>query len=445
VRSSVVMRDTSPKSSRGTRNGRSSAELASFALAVSIGCAGRAGDPLGAGGAAAGNANGNAAGNGAAEADPAMPALQMMNEGMVAQGSDLGERPATGGAGVTAPSELCQQSLGTSLAVAPTVLVLADRSGSMFEPLLPSGVSAPWYELRAAALAVVQALAADVRFGFAAFAGSFGTCPAIDSIAPGLNNYVAIQGMYGALELSLELRDSGTLGALRAAEPLLANAPGDKFIWLLTDGEADYCKDGNRLCPVDSVVGQLQALASATPPIRTLVSGVSSASTVALDPDALQAFADAGMGQPAERTVSIDAVYDQCAVDLDWAQHFATTGKPNERGQTIGDYGASSGGTTVYSPLEQDTTTLIEQIRSVVLGDRPCAFDLALDAVPPSALATLDENARLEVDGVVIPYNAENGWHAVGASSVAIEGEACVAVRAAAAAPSIQLFWSCNR
>jgi hypothetical protein len=416
--------------------------LAPFTLALCLACAGRSADPPRTDDAVGGSANESPVANGGTDTntDPALPAGPVI--------TDPGEPPGMGGASPTPSVQICQQSLTTASASPPSVLVLADRSGSMFDVLQPSGVSSRWFELRAAALAVVQALAPEVRFGFAAFAGSAETCPRIESVAFQLNNYAAIQALYGVLESSPELRDSGTLGALRQAPYLLADAPGDQFIWLLTDGESDYCKDGNPLCPVDSVVGELQALASATPPVRTLVSGIPAYSPAG--PGALQAIADAGWGQPVELTAGspgmpdINAIYDECNGDADWVEHFAATGKPNLRGQTIGAYASSSGGTPVHSPLEQDAATLIQQIRSAVLAERPCAFDLALEGVTLDALGTLDENARLEIDDTAVPYDAENGWHRVGASGVAIAGDACAALREAAAAPSIRLSWSCD-
>ena len=429
------------------RDDLSHAPLAAFALALGLACAGRSADPPGTDNAVGGSANETPVPNGRAGADtitgPAMPADPIPTNPVPV----LGNPPGMGGASPTPAFQSCQLPLRTVSAAPPSVLVLADRSGSMFDTL-PMRATSPWSELRATALAVVQALAPEVRFGFAAFAGSAEACPRLDAVAFGLNNYAAIEAVYGALEDSPDFRDSGTLGALREGQALLADAPGAKYIWLLTDGESDYCKDGNPRCPVDSVVGELQALASAASPIRTLVSGIAGGAPGT--PGALQAIADAGRGQPVELTAGspgmpdINVIYDECSIDADWVQHFTATGKPNVRGQTIGAYASSSGGTTVYSPVEQDTSTLTQQIRFAVITDRPCAFDLTLAGVTPSALSTLDENARLEVDGIVIPYDADNGWQRVGVSGVAITGEACDAVQLAAAAPLLQLLWSCN-
>ena len=52
-------------------------------------------------------------------------------------------------------------------------------------------------------------------------------------------------------------------------------APGDKYILFVTDGEPDYCGDGNVLCPPDAVVAELQALKANN--ITTIVFGLQSA------------------------------------------------------------------------------------------------------------------------------------------------------------------------
>ena len=71
--------------------------------------------------------------------------------------------------------------------------------------------------------------------------------------------------------------------------------PGSKYIMLITDGQPDYCDDSNALCAPDSVVWQLQTAYTAG--IPTIVFGIQTA-LFDLAPGVLQAFANAGAGEP---------------------------------------------------------------------------------------------------------------------------------------------------
>ena len=66
----------------------------------------------------------------------------------------------------------------------------------------------------------------------------------------------------------------------------------------MTDGEQDYCNDGNFVCPTDSMVYHLQELA--TQGFKTFIFGLpmksDDAQQQARYPSVLQAFADAGAG-----------------------------------------------------------------------------------------------------------------------------------------------------
>jgi hypothetical protein len=112
-------------------------------------------------------------------------------------------------------------------------------------------------------------------------------------------------------------------------------APGEKFILFVTDGQPDFCDDGNELCPPDSVVGELQTLA--TGGIHTLVFGISSPLTTISDA-VLQGFANAGASQPVAPLVAdINQVFDQCSASP-VGRRVRDHGKQATRGHTIGDY-----------------------------------------------------------------------------------------------------------
>src|SRR5688500_17079757 len=81
----------------------------------------------------------------------------------------------------------------------PTVYIVLDRSSSMTEFGL-------WAPIREALLPVVESLQADVRFGFTAYTGTDNQvgCPGeallLDTVPIALNNYDAINALYGPLE-----------------------------------------------------------------------------------------------------------------------------------------------------------------------------------------------------------------------------------------------------
>src|SRR6188508_105675 len=105
----------------------------------------------------------------------------------------------------------CQQAEVKFEPKIPTVYVMVDRSGSMFDCQSTSGrenscdtqADTAWVKLREASLSVIRSLQADVRFGFASFTGTDpahgGTCPQLDEVAPDLNNADAIAAVYNML------------------------------------------------------------------------------------------------------------------------------------------------------------------------------------------------------------------------------------------------------
>jgi hypothetical protein len=344
----------------------------------------------------------------------------------------------------SAPPALCQQPLST-LAEPPTVIVVADRSGSMFDALDETGRT-PWMALRGLLLELVLALQNEVRFGFTAYSGDLLLCPELTSLPPALGQHAAIQALYGSLETSLR-RDGGPSLALDDVEATLSVAPGARHVWLATDGNVDYCDDGNPLCPVDSSIGRLQRLATASPSIRTRVFGITPL-TATLPASALQAFALAGAAQPVALPVTgptptdPNAIFDQCTSSPSWARDFARTAKPATRGQSIADYSDASGTALVHSPAS-DVALLLAELRSELVPERPCSFELASEGVPASELASLEESAVLELDGAPVAHDDADGWRLVGASTLQLEGASCRALRAAPEGTALALRWAC--
>ncbi len=371
-------------------------------------------------------------------------------------GDDVGDQVAPMG---------CQQAQRSFIPKIPTVFLLVDRSGTMFDDISP-GVNA-WGALRGGVLQVMRELESSVRFGFAAFSGqSLGAqmCQLdVPAVSPALGNYAAIAGLYEPLGRPANSKETPTVLALAEVAAQLRNdsVEGDKYILFVTDGEPDYCGDGNALCPPDSVVGLLQNLAAGvdevgapSPPIQTLVFGVTSPNASIL-PSVLQGFANAGAGLPVAPLVrdpnqpyDPNAIYDQCNSIIDWSTDFRKTGKPAARGQTIATYATDptlAGAAPVYRPDPNDQAALTEQIRTALAGVKSCTFDLSADGVQVDlARQDLGERAHVLVNGAAVPFDPANGWSMLSETTVALAGQACSAWRAPTIETSISFDFPCD-
>ena len=360
----------------------------------------------------------------------------------------------------------CQQAEREFVPNIPTVYLLVDRSGTMFDSI-GNNVSA-WTALRGGVLDVMRELEGSVRFGFAAFSGANTgpqTCDLqVPAVPPKLNNYSDIAALYEPLGQPTNSKDTPTLLALEeVASQLRADTTtiGDKYILFVTDGEPDYCDDGNQLCPPDSVVGLLQRLSSGVDatgapvtPIRTMVFGVSSP-TATIRADVLQAFANAGSGLPvmaiaqnANQVPNPNDLYDQCNGVLGWREDFASTGKPLMRGQSVGDYvfdATLAGSAPVYRPDPTDQAALTEEIRVALAGVKSCTFDLGEDGVQVDlSRQDLGQLARVLINDQPVIYDAANGWSMMSETTVALTGAACEAWRNPLLATTISFDFPCD-
>lgn len=331
---------------------------------ASTGSGGASGGVLGSGGTV--NASGGTASGGA-----------LTSNGGTSTGSG-GVSAAAGAAGA------CQMATYKFEPKIPTLYVMVDRSGSMFdclsttnpEPSCKTPEDTAWVKLKTAALSVIDAMQADVRFGFAAFTGtneqSNGTCPMIDQVEPALNNYAAIKAKYDSLPFQPETTEPGKKFETPARESLdligdkllKDTTPGDKFILFVTDGQPDYCDDSNVLCAPDSVIAGLQGLRAKN--VTTIVMGLQSAAND-LPPGILQAFTNAGLGEdtvaPLRMAQNTDAFYDQCNGVAGWHADLVASGKTAERGVTLGTYAATAGPTKPLAPSAADQAMIVSVLQ----------------------------------------------------------------------------------
>jgi hypothetical protein len=420
----------------GTNGGAAGAAASAGSSAATAGTDPGSGGSSGAAGAGASSGDGA----GATAGDGAGGSAAGTTGAGGASGSSAGS--ASGGSGGSMP---CQMANYTFEPKIPTVFLLVDRSGSMFDcrtnggPTAPSGIECAdmadtsWYPLRDGVLTVVQALETEVRFGFAAFTGEVNDamCPDMMPVAPAFNNYAAIAEQYSTLAPPPK-GETPTRKALDGVGALLTadTAPGDKFILFVTDGQPDYCDDSNQLCAPDSGVGGLQTLAAAG--IKTLVFGLSAPGSTpqqtAAFESVLSAFANAGDGQPVVMPGTTDpfAFYDQCNGVAGWLADFTATGKPAERGQTIGTYAEVAGTATVYRPDVTNQDALVDLFSAALSGVKSCTFDLS-NVNGQSIKVDLNKlgEASVSIEGTEIPQDATNGWTMASQTQLVLNGTAC--------------------
>jgi hypothetical protein len=238
-------------------------------------------------------------------------------------------------------------------------------------------------------------------------------------------------------------------GLERAYEILSADpTPGDKYLLFVTDGEQDYCGDGNALCPTDSVVYWLQKLKAQN--VTTMIFGLPSGAS---GPDqaryeaVLQGFANAGAGQPvapvsqnpAQPTTPEMAAldtYNQCFYGNDpntvgWNAEFLAAAKVDDaatvgidESKTLGNYALAGGTAKVFKPDPNDQAALKEEFSKVLAGVKSCTFDL-----PGDIKVDLDrlDAAGVQVQGVAVPLDLTgmNGWHMPTATQIELVGSAC--------------------
>jgi hypothetical protein len=381
-----------------------------------------------------------------------------------------GDAAATDAAG-------CQTSDVMFTATNPTVYVVVSRSGSMFHCLTETATESSgnaicinsttnavdmtntaWYSLKTAIEQVLPQLDSQVRFGFTTISGTNpaggGMCPSqqgmlTDNVPPALNNASTIAALYDSLpfppnstQVGVKFESPISMSVGNVTKALMADTdPGSKYILLITNGMPDYCDDSNVLCPPDSVVWKLQTAQAAG--INTIVFGIQS-TLFNLAPGVLQAFANAGAGEPTIAPVqsggSTNDFYDQCDGIAGWAADLAAKGETPARGDTLGTYSTTMGPTVPYTPNAADQTMLVTQLSQALSGVRSCTFDLGklnfqidatklsgaqvylLDASNNKTVLPLDPK---EVNGWYMTDIATNSDGQMTASTLQLFGDAC--------------------
>jgi hypothetical protein len=273
-------------------------------------------------------------------------------------------------------------------------------------------------------------------------------CPIFDTLPIALNNYTPIETLYNTLgqpmfkaetpaQMTLETVAQAVTqaaAAQTAASQMDAGiaAPGGKYILFVTDGETDFCDDGNAVCPADAVIAEIQKLYGQG--IETIVLAISS-NVSNISVPVLQGFANAGAGiaplaPPGSATgppLSPTDIYNQCNGVPGWNKLFTAAGLT--MGQALGPYNApdsSVANAPLFSPDATNVTDLTSKIAAALSTVKSCSFDLQgkIKVDLPHA-----SSGKVAIDGAPVPFDATNGWTMTTATQLDLVGTACQAWR----------------
>jgi len=344
---------------------------------------------------------------------------------------------------ITDAGECATLSVATVELVA-TVNLLVDTSGSMFQQ--PKPFWDPLYKaLMDPANSIVKQLQASTRFGFTSYTGVGDSndnpttykCPILKTVPYALNNYDAINTMYGGIKYNSEAWETPTHAAIDAAAADLlafkATPDGPKFILLVTDGNPDTCWAKNPQCGQDAAIKSAQAAYAQG--ITTFVLGIGS--VLSTDPkaegcqsgrcglDYLQDMANAGTGQPVEPYADTDHQYEYSAcIGRTPTKAIAATYAATGGGGKAPYWTVNGTGTT------SDVAPLVAEIKKALVQTRSCSF--ALTANLPTGdltgvkITTNAEKGKFSYNGNPLTYSDPNGWTLnADQTGITLNGTAC--------------------
>lgn len=328
----------------------------------------------------------------------------------------------------------------------PTVMILVDRSTSMFRSDLANGSSPMFgtfpdrWEAVRDALSGLSQFSGDVAFSLATFTGLFDqetqaliSCPEMEHLdmVPATDNFDQI---LAALPPSAEAIPPGpsetpTGEAVTAAYEALAalESAGNKYILLVTDGEPDTCTKPNPQCGQDPAIGAVQAAYAAG--VSTYVIG--------LGDDAGEKFLNdvAHAGQGLEVAPPPDdklfCISDELRLRGETEPpDFYQDGWRDVAAGTYADTPITYADTLYYQPGDSDA--LRQAMSGLVAGVRSCDFemDTAVDRSRADLGAVRMDHGDGTADDLV--YGAPDGWMLDPDNdyTVVVTGAACDAIQA---------------
>lgn len=335
--------------------------------------------------------------------------------------------------------------------IVPSVVVLVDRSKSMFEANGDTSVRAQLWDPLEDALTnssdgVIPQLQSEVRFGFVAYNRdadpAAAQCPNLQNVPIALDNGAAIGGAYaaaGVVPTSYYKWDTPTAESVQAVTAELGAfaEPGPKYILLVTDGNPDRCGEPDPQCGQDDAIAAVQAAYAAG--ITTFVVGIGEVLAATNDPNVtgcwgrcgplhLQDLANAGVGQPVLRNT--DPQYlSNC---------FNNRRDANGRqvyGASYVDEAALAGSAPFFAP--NGRAALRDAIASILSGVRSCTFTLKQEV-----RAGKESTGTVLLDGAPLVYGDPDGWVLGDGKDVQLQGAACTKLQRDV--ENVEIFFPCE-
>ncbi len=337
----------------------------------------------------------------------------------------------------------------------PSVMLVLDRSTSMFKSNLPNGgysgesfgtFDDRWEGLRAA-VAGLEPYSADVQFGAATFTGfneqNGGQCPVMEGldIPVSIGNFDQILALLpdSATAIPASKSETPTAEGIEAALEVLAavETVGPQYLVLITDGLPELCHpellDKGVWCGHDPAFGVVQnAFLNG---VTTFVIGILGESTDPNETEAgeyfLNGMAHAGQGLDlAPPTDNLHCIQQESTLDRGEmpASDFYENWRPYAAATYAAD-GFTYEDTLYFAPVDGDA--LGAQLAEVVEATRTCAFEMD-DAV---VRAQADKGAvQLEMlDGslVDLAYQGVDGWDLDPENdyTVVVNGASCTGIQ----------------
>jgi len=301
------------------------------------------------------------------------------------------------GEGVDA-SGICADVRVQANRVTPNVILIIDQSGSMTSGF---GGSNRWNALRDSLLdtpdGFIASLQEQVRFGLALYSseaddeGVIGMCPLVEWVPPALNNYDAIETVYGPADPIDETPTGESVDAVLERLRMVPDPTDDPTIFILaTDGEPDTCAEPNPQNGQDEAIAAVERVYAEG--IRTFVISVGRD----VGERHLQDVANAGTG--------------------------VGPGDPDAEFWVAGD-----------------DDGLRDALRSIIGGELSCVVELE------GAIQELDRacDGQVILNGMPIPCDDPDGWRAIDGSTIELRGESCERLQSTPGA-SLEATFPCD-
>jgi hypothetical protein len=261
--------------------------------------------------------------------------------------------------------------------VIPTVVLLIDQSGSMDQSF---GSSTRWDAVRTAlvdaTIGVVTQLADRVIFGATLYSSingnAGGTCPLLQTAAPALDNYGAINTLLQTNAPQSDTPTAESITAVTASFPAIdPEKPTPRVLVLATDGNPDNCVDPDAHDLGSQMMSENAVLATYAQGIQTYVLSVGDD----VAQPHLQRMANAGVGEP---------------IDTGLAPYYVAN-----------------------NPAE-----LVAAFDVIINGARTCTF-LIDEAVSLGDA----QNGTVQLNGMTLEYGTD--WHMLDEHTLELLGAAC--------------------